>query len=405
MTVKVEIGFTEEGQGAPYFTLDDQQLGKLDQPGVFLGGGEVFADVTAFFQNYTIRRGKSRELDRFQAGQGSVTFENDQRTFDPTFEASPFAGQIVPKRSLRITNQNQIQFLGIIEDWNISYDPGGQSIAVCQAFDLTGYFSNLDVPAATFPAQNTGDRINEVLDAIGWSQTQRDIDATGAELVADSISGVRALEYLQLVAGSEPGDLFISKSGAVKLTGRNRPFTSDGITLSDGLSGPGPVVPYKTITAIFGSELLYNRVTVTSPVGTAVATNQTSINIYGERDLEEATLLDSQVQLDTLSEFFVQIYGEPEYRFEKLTVDLQAVNAQQKDDLLALELGDVVEVIFTPNKIPPAIERYAKVISLNQTISNDRQEIEIGLQTSDSVFLVLDDAIFGKLDSANTLGW
>jgi len=74
MTVKVELGFTEDGQGAPFLTLDDPTLGKLDDPDVFLGGGEVFVDVTEFFEAYSIDRGKSRELERYQEGQASVRF-------------------------------------------------------------------------------------------------------------------------------------------------------------------------------------------------------------------------------------------------------------------------------------------------------------------------------------------
>ena len=41
MTIKVELGFTEAGASAPFFTLDDPVLGVLDSPLGVLGGGEV----------------------------------------------------------------------------------------------------------------------------------------------------------------------------------------------------------------------------------------------------------------------------------------------------------------------------------------------------------------------------
>jgi len=231
MTVKVELGFTADGQGAPFFRLDDPVLGRLDDPNVFLGGGEVFVDVTEFFEAYSITRGKSRELDRYQAGQASVQFENTLRTFDPTFEASPYFGQIVPKRKIRITNDDIVQFEGSIEDWNIEYAPGGKSIAIAQAFDAFAFLSGLNF-SGTFTEEKTDDRVNAVLDQIGWSATRRQIENTGADLAAQTVEDFAALEYLQTAARSEPGDFFAAKNNDLKLVGRNTPFTSDGVIFS-----------------------------------------------------------------------------------------------------------------------------------------------------------------------------
>lgn len=400
MTVKVELGFTEDGQGAPFLTLDDPELGKLDDPNVFLGGGEVFVDVTEYFEGYAISRGKSRELDRYQAGQASVQFENTLRTFDPTFEDSPFFGQIVPKRKIRITNDDTIQFEGSVEDWNIEFAPGGKSIAVAQAFDAFAFLSGLNF-SGTFSEEKTDARVNAVLDQIGWSATRRQIQNTGAELAAQTVEDSGVLEYLQTAARSEPGDLFAAKNNDVKLVGRNTPFTSGGVVFSDD----GSDVPYKTIGAIFGSELLFNEITVTSSAGTAVASNTTSQNKYGERDLTEQTFLSTTGQLTLLADYLSTKYAEPEFRFESITADLKNITAQQKSDVLDLELGDIVKVEFTPNDIPPAINRFGKVIGIRQEISNDREELIVRLETTAGALLVLDDAEFGKIDSNNLLGW
>jgi len=326
MTVKVELGFTADGQGAPFLTLDNPTLGQLDNPNVFLGGGEVFVDVTEFFESYSVNRGKSRELERYQAGQLSVSFQNANRTFDPTFEGSPYFGQIVPKRTVRITNDNVIQFEGIIEDWNLSFEPGGQSIATAQAFDAFAFLAGVRF-SGDFPEQETTDRINAVLDEIGWSPDRRDLAFTGAELSAQTVdTGTEVLPYLQTVARSEPGELFISKNADIKLVGRNASFTSEGLVFADNGTG----IPYRTISSIFGSELLFNRAIVTSDVGTAISNNETSQAIYGERDLEEETFLSSQAQLDLLASYLVARYAEPEFRFEAITIDLQGITAQQK---------------------------------------------------------------------------
>lgn len=401
MSVKVELGFTEDAQGVTFFTLDDPVKGVLDNTEYLIGGGEVFRDVSEFLISYNTNRGKSRELGRYDAGQASVNFENTTRAFDPTFEDSPFFGQIVPKRQIRISVDDEVQYLGVIQDWNIAYDPGGQSIASAQALDSFSFLSGLELEDDTFGEELSSARINRVLNEIGWSVSNRDISTGRATLEESEITdGTNALSYLQLAARSEPSDFFISKSGDITLLPRNIPFSDDGLLFAE--TGG---IPYKTISVIYGSELLYNRVTTTSTAGEVTESDITSITTYGERDFNEPTLLSSTGQLRDLADALVSQYAEPELRIEGLTIDLRSISPSQRTSLLGLELGDIVQVQFTPNDIPPAIDRFGKVIGITQTIQPGSEEMQIRLQDSLGQLLRLGNAEFGKLDSGNRLGF
>lgn len=402
MSVKIELGFSGEGVGLPYFTLDDPVLGVLDNPDAFLGIGEIFVDVSSYFKSFSIRRGKSRELDRYQAGQASVVFDNTTRVFDPTYAASPFYGQIVPKRQVRITVDNVVQYLGVVEDWNISYEPTVNSNASLQAFDSFSYFANAELGTATYPVEDTNVRLNNLLDSISWGTAQRDIDNTLSELGSQTVTaGNFALPVLQTIAQSEPGDLFIAKNGDVTFIGRNKGFSSGGAVFSDS----GTAIPYKTISAIYGSELLYNVANVTSPAGTAFATASASVTSYGQRTLSQDTLLSTTNQLQELADFIVIRYSNPEFRFEGITIDLKAITASQRATVLDLELGDIILLEFTPGNIPPKISRYGKVIGIDLQITPSSEELQLQLQSTQGVLLTLDDPVFGKLDADNVLGW
>ena len=402
MTVKIELGFTADGAGAPFLTLDDPTLGRLDTAGIFLGGGEVFVDVSEYFQAYDISRGASRELERYEAGQVSVQLNNNARVFDPTFTPSPYFGQVVPKRKVRVTHNDVIQFFGVVEDWNLSYSPNGNAVAVLQAFDSFSYLANLFINDVSFAEESVVDRINAFLDEISWSETAREVSGSGATLAAQTLAEqTGVLEYLTEVAQSDPGDLFIAKNGDIKYSGRNVPASSDGLVFSD--SGVG--VPYKTIAAVFGAELLYNQAIVSGTPGTATASNATSIQSYGKRELQRPTFLSDLIQMQELSDFFVTKYAEPEFRFEAITVDLSSVDGSTKAELMSLELADVVKVEFTPSGIAPAIERFGKVIGIKQNINPSSEEMEIRLETTAGALLVLDDSVFGTLDAENLLGW
>jgi hypothetical protein len=405
MTVKVEIGFTESGNSAPFFTLDDPVKGVLDNTTFVLGGAEVLVDITEFFESLSISRGRSRELDRYNAGQASVNFFNNTRAFDPTFSDSPYFGQIVPKRQIRISADDEVQFEGTIEDWNLTYSPNGNSIASCQAFDGFSFLANALIPETVVPEQRTSERITAVLNALEWPESKRDIELGGAFVSSQTITAdTQILSYLDLVAVSEPGDFFVSKNGSLKFVGRNVAFQTGGLVFTDNPTSPGGI-GFQSIKVVFGSELLYNFVEVSSSAGTAVASNSASIGLYGERGLVRKTLLKDNDSLDTLAKFLVNRYADPEYRFEVISIDLKTVSQGQRTALLSAEIGEVVQIEFSPNNIAPAIEQYAKIIGVRKTFNPSQELMTFNFQSIAGALFVLDDAVFGRLSEGNSLGW
>lgn len=401
MTIKVEIGFTGAGANPPFFTLDDAVKGVLDNTSFVLGGGEGLVDVTAYVRSANITRGKSRELDRYDAGQASVEFNNSTRAFDPTFVAGPFYGQIVPKRRLRITMDNEVQFDGIIDDWNLDFDPGGFSLASCQAFDGFSVITNQELAGFSPNAEVSGTRVAGVLDNIGWPADKRDLNAGYSQLAAEVVDdGTNALDYLNLIAASEPGDIFLSKSGQVEFRDRLNSATSESVILSD----QGDGIYYQGVRVVYGSELLYNFITATNAAGETSAQDDLSIALYGQRDLTYETLLANESDLQQIANWLLIKYKEPELRFESVIVDLNAVTSAQREDLLQLELADAVRVKLQPGNVGPVIEQFGKIVSLNYLFTPESQSVEIGLAATGGAFFILDDAEFGKLDEG-ILAW
>ena len=401
MSIKVELGFTESGASAPFFTLDDPVLGVLDSPLGVLGGGEVLVEVTPYVRAFGITRGKSRELDRYGSGQARVEFNNNDRTFDPTYAASPYFGQVEPRRQIRISVDNVIQFEGTIDDWNIDYNAGGNSVATAMAFDGIANLANLETETLTLTEATVDNQLNQVLNNINWPSSKRDLDVSTAVLAGSTVNdGTNALGLLQLMTDSEPGDLFVSKTGNVKFVGRNQSFRTGDVILSDD----GTAISYTAVKVIFGSELLFNAWTVENLTNQILVKSDSSIGLYGERDATRNTLLKNTSDLQTLGDFLLTRYDAPEYRFESLSVNLKLVSPADRADLLDLELGDVVRVDFTPSGIPPTIERYGKVIRLGNSFADNQEIMDIGLEAVAGALLILDDPEFGKLDVA-LLGW
>lgn len=404
MATKVEIGFNLNDPTGDFATLDDPVKGILGSP-IYVLAGYTYYDVTDQVRSASISRGKSRQLDRYPAGQASVEFDNNDRRFDPLFDASPYAGQIVPRRDVRISTNDLVQYQGVIDDWNLNYSPGGMSVASLSASDGFSYIANQVLSAATATSQLSGARVEAILNlpTVNYPAGNRDIDAGSQTLQADIIEGgTNALGYLQLVADSESGSVFINKLGGVTFTPRVPTIDVANATV---LADDGTGIPYQSIEVVYGSELLYNEVIVSRAGGGTATANDTASQLeYGISVLTlQDLLLNTNTQNTDLADHLIAKYAQPEYRFEKMSINVTSLTEAQQDELLALEMGDLVSVIFTPNNTPPAIEQFAEIIRIEHSITPYSHIISFGFASADIGYFTLSDARFGRLTRGNIL--
>ena len=407
MTNRVEIGFDLSGNpDLDFFVLDDPVKGLLDNT-QFLLGGVLFFNVTDKVIDYSISRGKSRFLDRYPAGRLTVNLDNNDRTFDPVFENSPYAGQIIPRREVRVYSNDKLQMEAVIDDWDLSYSPQGNSVATIVASDALTFFANQSLNAQTFDSEFSGERIEAILNdpQVNWSVDKRDIETGRQLLQGDSITdGTNALSYIQKVVESEPGSFFIARDGNVTYRDRIANQSSAAIT---SFSDDGTEIPYKSLSVIYGSELLYNEVTVNiQSGGGATRSSQSSQIEYGIINLTfDDLLLSSQTQAEDMASFLVSKYDDPEYRIESVTVDLKNIPEADVDKVLDLDLNDVCQIKFTPNNIPPAIERFTEIIRIEHQVTATSHNVTFGFAALDLNFWRLSDLVFGRLSEGNSLAY
>lgn len=351
-------------------------------------GGTALVDMTSRVKSVQITRGKSREVDRFLTGSASITFTNQNRDFDPFYSSSPFYGEIVPRKNVEISTivsgSTAIQFSGVVEDWNLEYDISGRSDAFAACVDGFVLFGGQQLEFGTASPQKTGQRIGAILDRdeVDWPAADRDLDTGVQDLGADVIEqGRETLDYLQVVASSEPGDLFMSKDNKVTFRDRNTAATSPTIVLSDA----GTAIPYTGIAVSYGTELLYNRAVITNLGGTPqIAENASSIADYGVSSLElNGLLIDSDADCLTLAEYIVRRYEDPELRFDTVTIQLAGMGTANQTSVLGIELTDVIRVEYQPNGIGDRISKPVQVIGIRHDIRPLSHEIAFQLSSAD----------------------
>lgn len=419
--------------GGSFFTLDDTTKGVLNGTTFTLAGTVgVPTDITDHVNRVTITRGASSPLFSARtppAARWTVQLNNEDRSFDPSFGFG-FGTNVVPGRRIKVTSNGITIVDGQVEDWNFSYDPNGRSVAFIDASDALARLAGMELSGFTATSQLPGARINAVLNRseVAWT-SNRDINTGVDTLQADVVAaGTNVLQYLQLVARSDYGTLFAARDGRVTFKDRH---SNVGVTPVE-FDDTGVGIPFQSIQISYGSDQLFNRVTITRLGGTAQTKDDaTSQTAYRVRILsQDGLLLSTDTQADDLAEFLLSVLAQPQLRVTALTVQLASLTDAQQAQILALDITSRVDVTFTPNGVgeptylvteasdelvteadeiidtdladlPSPIERSCVVEGIRHDITAGGTSHLVTLSLGDALFtnvFVLDDAQLGVLD-------
>jgi hypothetical protein len=403
--VNIELGADLGARDADTFTLDDPVKGLLDNTLYTLGGTRFF-DITDRLISASTQRGKSVALDRIDAGNSNIVLDNADRLFDPLFESGLYYGNLVPGREVKISCNGFPVINTFVDDIDIAYEPGNRSVVSIQGVDGLSDLTINNLPEVSPDVELSGARVERILDLpeVNWPVDDRDIDE-GTSLLSDTeiTEGTQTISYLQLIATSEAGEVFVSKDNKFVFRGRNTPPRIPDLIFTDEASIPGyTVVPFADLGVVYGTEELYNRILVSNDQlfpDEATAEDAPSQAAYGPRSYTVEGLLNNDPdELQYLANFLLARFKEPQYRFNSLSVVMDILSEAQQDEVLDLEIGDIVQVRFTPSGIPPAIEQYVRIIGISHDWQNNEKRINLSLERLDFTLFVLDSPVLGILD-------
>lgn len=169
-------------------------------------------------QGITVEYGRDndRMLSPSAVGRSSFALCNVSRDYSPENVSSPLYGELLPARQVRL----QAEFRGItyplfrgrLDDFEIRADRAERN-ASFSALDGLASLQQTTLSTAVYTSARTGDVINVILDAVGWT-AGRDIDP-GATVVSWWWSESNAFDELQEVVRSEgpPAIAYVAPDG------------------------------------------------------------------------------------------------------------------------------------------------------------------------------------------------
>jgi len=380
--------------------LDDPVTAQLDSAVLGPTTPTYPKDITPYVREITTHRGAARELERVEAGTGSITLDNQDGRFTPFNPASPYYPFILPMRRIRISgiwDTTYRVFTAFVESWPVTF-PGEVDTEV--RVSLVDGMKMLAVAniSGDFSQQGSGARIGAILDAVSWPAAERDINVGTATVPAITLPPTSALEHIQQVAHAEGGRFFIGKDGkAVFREGTE--VNPDISTRTWADNGTG--MTYRDVALTFDDNLILNDVHLTRTGGAEqIAADTSSQTQYGIRSSSETDIqLVTDAAVLTRAQEQVLRYAQPVLRLEGL-VD-NAMKHSLWERVLVRDINDIVKVIESRT----ATSQISSIEGISHDIGRDGSwTVTLAVAPSSLIVAgILDDPTYGLLDSTAIL--
>ena len=409
--LEMDTGF---GDG---FTLDDAQQGILGNTTFVLDGVDQFSEITNNVTSINAFRGKKNVLDSIAPGVMTITAIDQTRAFDPFNESSVYYDTtddtpgLSPLRQIRLSRNGDYLFKGRVIDFTYNYGTAFTknvpTVTITCADDLF-LLANTFLSAFTPSVELSSARVTTILDKaeVAYPAGTRDIETGTVTLGAYPVAeGTSATTYLRAISDdAEGGRIFVSRTGSLTFDKRlGNTLSSPTVIFSD----TGADTKYASLFVDFSTDQVINRATVERSGGTAQTDiDAASIALYQTQAVvKTGSFLETDAQALVFAEYLLD--PNPEPRFSGVEVNFASLTTPQKNAVALLEIGQTIQITRSFNSGSPAtITQELAVEGVSHSI-DPRQGHRMTIYTSPTslVFeLLLDDAIYGKLDSTNVLG-
>lgn len=247
-----------------------------------------------------------------------------------------------------VTRGGQISFAGVLDEvvFHTSALPSAR---------IAAHYAAGTEPWAS---DTSGERVDKVLDAIGWPAADRDVDTGQSVLQATGLGGM-ALPYLQAVARSEAGAFFVTTEGEVRFRERHAllaaPYTVSQATFGDD----GAELGYVDLKPDYSVDRVRNVIRRGRTGGSVQeARDATSIAEFLVREDSQTDLMfASDEEATDAAGWTLARRKDPALRFDALEVEPYGDETNLFPQLLGRSIGDRITVRRRPGAGGAMIER------------------------------------------------
>ena len=416
-SLEIDTGFIQDA-----FILDDAVQGLLNNTTYVLDGTTNFADVTTGINSISVKRGRRDQGDQFSAGTMVLNMLDTSGIFNPFDQQSPYYDPataqpgLAPMRKVRLarysaTNVKEYLFNGYIVNFDYNFALGGLDTVTVYCADDFYLLAQTFLDEFNVSEELSSARLTAVLDLpeVDFPIAQRNI-STGTQTLGGAAAftvdeGTNVLEYCTRINSAEQGRLFMSRDGDLTFQPRI------GNTLSQPVADfhdDGTNLPFDSLGISFEADQVVNRAAVAIAGGTQeIAQDLASQAKYF---IQTTSITDSLLHNDTAALALANylLSPEPEARYTAVGTNLNKLTTAQRDTIAVVDIGDTItiEKSFASGNTTTELAQELSVEGIEHTItvSNGHSIMYFTAPTTIVYELILNDAVFGIIDSTNVLG-
>jgi hypothetical protein len=410
-TVECFINFSSGAAFGQALLLDSGQL----DLNILADATAVIVDVSDQVQSVSITRGRNAQSDAFQTGTASVRIADVNGDFNPQNASSPYAGLLLPLRKIVLngvdnnTGLTYPLFSGYITGYNYTQAQVVGEVSYTTLTAVDGFrllnLGNVTTVAGSSAGQLSGARITNILDAIAWPSSMRDIDPGLTTLQADPGTSRTALNALQTVELSEYGAVYMDPAG--NFVFQDRALTSSSVSgASTTFADDGSGIEYGNVRWVLDDTLIYNKASITATgLATQTASNQDSIDKYFLHSYTKTDLLmETTGEALNYAQAYVASRQETTVRCDAVTLkDLNTVGYNAGIvAALGLDYFDTITVKSTqPNSVGTStLNKTLQVFGVSHNITPNTWVTTFTTLEPIIDSFILNSSLYGLLDSS-----
>jgi hypothetical protein len=324
----VRINLTGGASFGDPFVLGTSRLGFAE----FASGSTLIVDVSNQVSKIDTRKERNLFQDKYLSGTATVRIIDENGDWNPQNTSSPYYPNLVPLRSIQISanysSTNYPIFKGYITEYLYTY-PKDQEIGYVDLICSDGFKllfnSNVTTVTGQAAGQDTGTRIDKILDTVGWPVSQRSIQTGNTTCVADPGTTRTGLTAVQTAEFTEQGAFYVDKAGNAVFKNRQFVYDAQAATPTEFSNATGSTdINYAGIVFAHDDKTIVNQATVTRIGGTAQTfSDATSVSQYFLHSITaDQMLMQTDANALALATAYVTTRKDTTIRIESITLDL-----------------------------------------------------------------------------------
>jgi hypothetical protein len=325
----VKINLTGGASFGEPFVLGSSRLGFAE----LASGSTVIVDVSNQVSKIDTRKERNLYQDKYLSGTATVRILDQNGDWNPQNTSSPLYPNLVPLRSIQISanysSTNYPIFKGYITEYLYTYpvdqnELGYVDLICSDGFKLL-FNSNVTTVTGQAAGQDTGTRIDKILNTVGFPLSQRSIQTGNTTCVADPATVRTGLAAIQQAEFTEQGAFYVDKSGNAVFKNRQFVYDAQAVAPTTFSNATGSSdISYSGITFAHDDKTIVNSCSVTRIGGTVQTfTDATSVAQYFLHSVTaEQMLMQTDANALALATAFVTTRKDTTIRIESITLDL-----------------------------------------------------------------------------------